>query len=203
LIIFSTIKRFFIAIGECFKSFFGKCSDVKLSMKNDLIARKRIIFLSLSFLLVIDYVMICYHMDRNIFNFFPDIPIQENYHKINIYIPAKDGTILEESRNVVKYSSDERLALFIFNEVIRGSHFENTAAVVPTKLIVRKVWIDSSNNTCAFDIDPIILSDDVNVIPGSEKMFVDALTRSIKANISGITNVKLLERGVNCRIWEI
>ena len=203
LIIFSSIKRFFVKIGRCLKSFADKCRNFKLSMKNDLKARKRVIFLSLSFLFVVDYIMICYHMDRNVFDFFPAIPIQESYHKINIFIPAKDGTILEESRDVVKYSSDERLALFIFNEVARGSHFENTSAVVPVKLIVRKVWIDASNNVCAFDIEPIIFSDDVSVISGSEKMFVDALTRSIKANISGITNVKLLERGVNTRIWEI
>ena len=196
--------------GGCLNSIINKLRALKASIKNavdnfrnDAKERKRYIFLAVTFLFFIDYIMICYHMDKNVFDFFPTIPIQETYHKINIFIPTEDGTILEESRDVAKYSSQERLALFIFNEIIKGSHFENTSAMVPAKLIVRKVWIDNSNKTCAFDIEPVVLRDDVKVIKDSEKMFLDALTRSIKANISEITNVKLLERGVHSRIWGI
>ena len=210
LIIFSAIKRFFVKISKCLKAFANGCRAVKLSIKNfiELLknnsqARKRYAFLSLSFLFFVDYIMICYHMDKNVLDFFPVIPIQESYQKINIFIPTQDGTILEESRDAAQYSSKERLALFIFNEIVKGSHFENTSAMVPAKLTVRKVWIDDSNNICAFDIDTVVLSDDVNVISGSEKIFLDALTRSIKANISEIKDVKLLERGVQSRIWEI
>ena len=208
LIIFGAIKRFFVKFYRCFKWFIEKCSAFKSWIKNifesskkDIKARKRYVLLSVTFLMFLNYLMICFHMDRNVFDFFPAFPVFESYHEINIFIPTEDGTILEEYRNVVKYSSDERLALFIFNEVAGGSHFENTAAMVPVELIVRKVWIENSSNTCTFDIEPIILSDDVNVIPGSEKMFLEALTRSIQAHISGITNVKLLERGIPSRIW--
>ena len=200
---FNAIKRFFIKIGKCFSTFGLWVKNVFQSSKNDLNARKRYVFLTVSFLLFVNYLMICFHIDKNVFDFFPTIPIQESYHKINIFIPDLDGTILEEARNVVEYSSNERLALFIFNEVMKGSHFENTSIMVPTKLIVRTIWIEDSKKICIFDLEPVILSDDVNVIQGSEKLFLDALTRSIKANIPGITDVKLLERGIPSRIWEM
>ena len=204
----SAIKKFFINIFKWFKWLINKCSTFKSwiknvfeSSKNDLKAKKRYVFLSMALLLFVNYFIICFHMAKNPFDFFPAIPIQESYYKINIFIPTEDGTILKEYRDAVKYSSNERLALFIFNEIARGSHYENTSAMVPTKLIVRKIWIE--NYTCAFDIEPVILSDDVSVIPGSEKMFLDALTRSLNAHISEITNVKLLERGIPARIWEM
>ena len=196
LIIFSSIKR-------CLKSFISKYKNAVELFKNDPKERKRYVFLSVAFLVFVNYLMICYHMNKNVFSFFPTIPIQESYHKIDIFVSDINGAIMKESRDVVEYSSNERLALFIFNEIVKGSHFENTSIVVPTKLIVRKVWIDNASNTCIFDIEPIILNDDVSVIPGSEKMFLDALTSSIKANIQGITKVKLLERGIPSGIWEI
>ena len=200
LVIFEAVKKKFVKFLEHLKSSIKNAIEL---FKNDSKERKRYIFLTITFLVGVNYLMICYHIDRNIFAFFPTIPIQENYHKINIFVPDTDGTMLEESRDVVEYSSNERLALFIFNEIVKGSHFENTSIVVPARLTVRKVWIEDSNNVCVFDLEPVILSDDVDIVPGSEKMFLDALTRSIKANIPQITDVKLLERGVHSRIWDM
>ena len=61
----------------------------KVRMDNDVKEKNRIILLALSSLFVLDYMMFSYHIDKNIFDIFPSIPVLENKKTVNIYIPSE------------------------------------------------------------------------------------------------------------------
>jgi len=181
----------------------------KVRMDNDVKERNRIVLLALSSLFILDYMMFSYHIDKNIFNIFPSIPVLENRKKINIYIPSEGcKEIITEKREVYSALEDESLVRRLFTLVADGSYFENTSENVPAKFIIKKIWIVDGENgdgkVCIIDLSPAVLDKDIVVVKGSEKMFKESLEKTITENIPGIKKVILLEKGVPFRrLWEI
>jgi hypothetical protein len=90
--------------------------------------------------------------------------------------------------------------------VAEGSWFENTSSNVPVNLLVKKVWFIKTDNgrVCLIDILPVVIEKDITIVPGSEKMFIEALEKTIKENIPDIQSVLLTEGGVpGKKFWEI
>jgi hypothetical protein len=178
-------------------------------MKKDPREKNRIMILLVSAVFFIDYIMFSYHVDKNIFDIFPSIPVLENKDKINIYIPSEGcKEILSEKREINTDVDEDILVKKLVALVAEGSYFENTSSNVPVKLLVKNVWItpdeNGGGNVCLIDISPVILEREIAIIAGSEQMFRDSLEKTVKENISGITRVILLEKGVPFKkLWEI
>jgi hypothetical protein len=163
--------------------------------------QNRIIVLVLSLVFIGDYLMICYHTGRNPVGIFPSIPVLDFRKEITVYLPSPDGAILKETRLIQKSGNAEEYIKRLTRFVIDGSSFDNTRLVTPIKGSVRKVWIYES--TCLVDIRLEQLEDDAPVMPGSEKLFREALLKTIMENVKGVTNVIVLENGIpNKNIWE-
>lgn len=186
-----------------------KAIEVLELMKRDPKEKTRITILAVSAVFILDYVMFSYHVDKNIFDIFPSIPVLESKDKINIYIPSEGcKEILSEKREIDTDIDEDVLVKKLVALVAEGSYFENTSSNVPVKLLVKNVWItpdeNGGGNVCLIDITPVILEREIAIITGSEQMFRDSLEKTVKENIPGITRVILLEKGVPFRkIWEI
>jgi hypothetical protein len=169
---------------------------------------RRLIILFAS-LFILDYLMYCLHTDKNVADIFPDIPSLDRVRQVSIYIPGLDGaTITREHRSIPVYGNDERTARILFEMVARGSHYDNTALAVPVDLFVRKVWIygtnGGKNRVCVLDCEPAELRPDVIPIKNSERLFRNAVEKTIKENIPSITSVMVLEKGVpGAPLWEL
>lgn len=178
-------------------------------MKRDKREKTRIMIILVSALFVIDYAMFSYHVDKNIFDIFPSIPVIESKDEINIFIPSEGcREIISEKREINTDVADDILVKKLVSLVAEGSYFENTASNVPVKLLVKNVWItpdeNGGGNVCLIDISPVIIEREIAIIAGSEQMFRESLEKTIKENIPGITRVLLLEQGVPFRkIWDI
>lgn len=178
-------------------------------MQQDKKEMNRMLILGLSTVFLLDYMMISYHIDKNIFNIFPSIPAIESKSGINIFIPSEGcREIISEKREINTDVDDEVLVKKLVALVAEGSYFENTSSNVPVKLLVKKIWLSEDENgggrVCLVDISPVILERDIPIVKGSEQMFRDALEKTVKENIPGITRVILLEKGVPGRkLWEI
>ena len=183
--------------------------DTKAEMANSEKENNRIYILTAASLFLFIYIMFSYHIDKNIFNIFPSIPLLENKKTINIYIPSEGcKEILTEEREIYSKLEDESLIERLFKLVCDGSYFENTAENVPVDFLIKKIWIIDRENgdgkVCVIDLSPIILDKDIHVVKGSEQMFKDALEKTITTNIPEIKRVILLEKGVPFRkLWEI
>ena len=181
----------------------------KVRMDNDVKERNRILLLALSALFVLDYMMLSYHIDKNIFDIFPSIPVLENRKTINIYIPSEGcKEILAEKREIYSNLEDESLVRRLFDLVADGSYFENTSENVPVDFLIKKIWLVDGENgegkICVIDLSPATLEKDMNVVKGSEQMFKESLEKTITENLPGIKKVILLEKGVpNRKLWEI
>ena len=184
-------------------------SDTKTEMANSEKEKNRIYILATSSLFLLIYIMFSYHIDKNIFNIFPSIPLLEDKKTINIYIPSEEcKEILTEEREVYSKLEDESLIEKLFDLVCAGSYFENTSENVPIDLLIKKIWIVDVENgdgkVCVIDLSPIILDKDIHVVKGSEQMFKDALEKTITSNVPEIKKVILLEKGVPFRkLWEM
>ena len=184
-------------------------SDTKTEMANSEKEKNRIYILATASLFLLIYIMFSYHIDKNIFNIFPSIPLLEDKRTINIYIPSEEcKEILTEEREVYSKLEDESLIEKLFDLVCAGSYFENTSENVPIDLLIKKIWIVEAENgdgkVCVIDISPIILDKDIHVVKGSEQMFKDALEKTITSNIPEIKKVILLEKGIPFRkLWEM
>ena len=178
-------------------------------MKRDRKEKNRIMILLVSALFLIDYAMVSYHIDKNLFDIFPSFPVIESKDSINIYIPSEGcKEIISEKREIDTDVEKDILVKKLVALVAEGSYFENTSSNVPVKLLVKNVWITPDENgggdVCLIDISPVILEREIAIIAGSEKMFRDSLEKTVKENIPGITRVLLLEKGVPFRkLWEI
>jgi len=181
----------------------------KVRMDNDVKERNRILLLALSALFILDYMMLSYHIDKNIFDIFPSIPVLENRKTINIYIPSEGcKEILTEKREIYSNLEDESLVRRLFDLVADGSYFENTSENVPVDFLIKKIWLVDGENgegkVCVIDLSPATLEKDMNVVRGSEQMFKESLEKTITENLPGIKKVILLEKGVpNRKLWEI
>lgn len=182
---------------------------VKAGMDADIRERNRILILSLSAIFLLDYIMFSYHIDKNIFNIFPSIPVLENKKKVNIYVPSEGcKEILAEKREIYSSLEDESLVMRLFNLVADGSYYENTSENVPARFLIKKIWFVNNENgdgrVCVIDLSPVMLDKEITVVKGSEQMFRQSLEKTVIENVPGIKKVILLEKGVPFRkLWEI
>lgn len=164
--------------------------------------RNRFLILLISLLFIMDYLMFCYHADKNVFNIFPSIPLLDTKSTIKVYLPDVDGkSILREIRRVDVQDEKEEHIKSLFNMVVQGFYFDNTSHLVPVNTFVRKVWV--YGDQCVIDVDLSEIKDDVKVVPGSEETFKKALDQTIRENVPSVKSVQILVNGLPGRVlWE-
>jgi hypothetical protein len=181
----------------------------KSRMDSDVRERNRIVLLAISSLFILDYIMFSYHVNKNIFDIFPSIPVLEQKKKVNIYIPSEGcKEIISEKRQVYSNLENENLIRRLFDLVARGSYYENTSENVPVNFLIKMIWLvndeTGSGKICIIDLSPVILDKDITVVKGSEQMFRESLEKTIVENIPGIKKVMILEKGIPYKkLWEI
>ncbi len=185
----------------------GYVNKMKVEIVNKTPDGKRFLLLCISALLFADYLMVSVHVEKNIFDLFPEIPILDEKRDVSIFLPdPMNGGIIEEKHSIGKYETDEAKTVFLFNRVLRGSKYENTSSVVPADMVVRNVWIQKSGSEagcCTIDLNVTRLKQGSVVIPGSEKLFREALHKTIAANITGVKKTMVLEHGNPAAVlWE-
>ncbi len=165
------------------------------------VEQTRFLVLVLSLTLILDYLMFCYHADKNLFNIFPTLPVLDLRREINIYLPdASAQTIMKETRRISMPESKDELANSLFNFVVRGSRFDNTSHIVPIATHLRKIWF--IENRCVFDVALSPLKDAAIVVPGAEEAFKKALEKTITENIPSVTEVIVLVNGIpETKLW--
>jgi len=165
--------------------------------------KNRFFLLASAGLILINYALFCFHIEKNFFDFFPSFPKWEKKETIKVYLPDLDGqTILEEERKIKPTSNQEEYAKFLFNKVVQGSDIDNTKMAVPLKLFVKKVWF--YKKFCLFDLEPLTLNSKTKLIKNSGVNFLKAITQTIKENISNIEKVICLENGVlSEKLWDL
>ena len=181
----------------------NRAMEYKRLLDGDPLRRNRFLVLSISLLLIFDYMVFCYHADKNIFDIFPALPKLDLRERRAIYVPANDGkSLLKETRKIDVPEDTDRFAGLLFGMVAKGSIYENTSGAVPVDTYVRTVWL--KGDTCYIDAGLAVLRDNTAIIPGSEENFRTALEKSIVENIPSIKRVVLLEKGVPLkRLWEV
>ncbi|MCU0844145.1 MAG: GerMN domain-containing protein [Spirochaetes bacterium] len=182
---------------------FDRAMAFKRTLDGDPLRKNRFLVLAISLLLIFDYMVFCYHADKNLFDIFPALPELDLRERCSIYIPANDGkSHLKETRRIDVPEDKDRFAGLLFRMVAKGSIYENTSGAVPVDTYVRTVWL--RGDTCYIDAGFAVLRDNAIVIPGSEENFRTALEKSITENIPSIKRVVLLEKGVPLkRLWEV
>jgi hypothetical protein len=186
-----------------------KIKSVKAGMDSDVKERNRILLLAISSLFIFDYIMFSYHIDKNIFDVFPSVPVIESRKTVNIYVPSEGcKEILAEKRVIYSGLEDENLVRRFFDLVAAGSYFENTSENVPVRFLIKQIWLvdeeSGDGKICVIDLSPATLEKSINVVKGSEQMFRESLEKTITENMPGIKKVILLEKGVPFRkLWEI
>ena len=163
--------------------------------------KTRFLVLVISLLLIMDYLMFCYHTDKNIFNIFPAIPKIDRRVEISIHVPDKDAkNIIREKRRVLIPEDRESYAFLLYRFVVRGSMFDNTSNIVPVKTHVRKIWV--SGNNCLIDIDFETVKQTPVIVEGSDTAFRKALEMTIAENIPGVNKVQVLLNGIpSGKLW--
>ncbi len=174
--------------------------------------KNRILIIALSLLFIFDYCMFCLHIEKNIFDIFPSIPLLDDRTTVTLFLPSLDGvTLLKEKRDIPVYESDERKVKYLFNAVVAGSVYENTSFTVPVILRLRKIWIfgetkgaSPGGSECVIDIDSdMVLNKDI-LIKGSEPLFRKALEKTITSIVPSIKRVIVIEKGVPDKaLWEL
>ncbi|MCL2155906.1 MAG: GerMN domain-containing protein [Leptospirales bacterium] len=199
----STVVKLKEIISYIYNKLKKYINDTKAEMAKSEKEKNRVYILVTASLFLLIYIMFSYHIDKNIFNIFPSIPLLEDKKTINIYIPSEGcKEILTEKREVYSKLKNENLIERLFELVCAGSYFENTAENVPVDLLIKKIWI--VDGECLIDLSPIILDRDIHVVKGSELMFKEALEKTITSNMPEIKKVILLEKGVPFRkLWEM
>lgn len=164
--------------------------------------RNRVFVLALSSVLILDYVMICFLVDKNPMNIFPSIPVLDFRSEITVWLPSPDSAEpLIEKRRIEKSDDTAEYIKRLTRLVVEGAHSENTRALTPIEGNVRTVWIH--DGVCAVDMRLEAIDTDAPLVAGSEAKFRDALSRTIMKNIKGISKVIVLENGIpDKNIWE-
>jgi len=186
----------------------NKIKDLRRRMEADKKVRNRYLIMALASVFVLDYLMFCYHTDKNVFNIFPSIPLFEETRAVNVFLPSTDGkSLIEEKRDIPIFKDNELYVKYLFEMVVKGSRYDNTSIAVPVNLFVRKIWIYESADSlkrCVVDLEPPVRDGSLKVIEGSEALFKKALEKTLLANISTISRLEILERGVpDKRLWEM
>ena len=165
------------------------------------IEKTRTLVLVISLLLIMDYLLFCYHTGKNVFDVFPSIPVLDSREEISVYLPDDTAqNIISEKRHILRNDNPNEYAHSLFNIVVKGSRFENTSNIVPITMHIRKVWV--SGNNCYIDISHASLKENAKVIEGSEAGFRKALEKTITSNIPSIKHVTMLVNGIpDMRMW--
>lgn len=175
--------------------------DEKYTWNNKTTNRRLLLLLGCMFFF--DYLLFCWHSDKNVFNIIPPIPVLSSQEEITVYLPEPAGGIIEEKRLAYKYENKENFVGFLFNTVVKGSLYQNTALAVPVKLTVRRVWLpEEEPGLCAIDCELTELNAALPPEAGTQENFVKALEQTVTANLPEIKQVMLLAGGVpNGRLW--
>jgi hypothetical protein len=165
------------------------------------VERNRILILFISLMILFNYILFCYHTDKNIFNIFPAIPHLDKRTEIKIFLPDQEAKeILSETRKILIPDKKEDYIEFLFNTVAKGSIYENTSNIVPVKMHIRKIWL--YDDSCIIDIALSELKNNARIVPGSEESFKIAIEKTIKENLISIKRVMILLNGVPERkLW--
>jgi len=200
------VKHFFINSAGTIKSYIHAAAGALRNLVSSYYAknrkdRTRMMVLFITLLILVDYLMFCYHTDKNIFNIFPSIPPIEFRNTINVYVPdATAQNIMKETRRVQLPDSSEDFAGMLFQFVVKGSHYDNTSHIVPVRTDLRKVWI--FNGLCVFDLALAPLKDDAILVAGAQEAFKSAVEKTVCENISSVKHVEILVNGIpGTRIW--
>lgn len=183
-------------------SFINRIAEYKNRIRSEKKEWNRFIMGSLAFLIFFDYLLFCYHAEKNPLDIFPSFPVADEKREIMVYLPDLDGrSVIEEKRRAPVIKDTESYIHLLFQMVIDGSDYENTSVVVPVDSYIREIWI--YDDICAIDAGFSILMKSDTVIPGSEESFKRALSRTVTENIPAIKRVILLDKGIPGRnIWE-
>jgi hypothetical protein len=175
---------------------------IREKVSTDEIEKNRFLVLVISIIFIFDYLVFCYHTEKSPFDIFPAIPVLDDSREVTVYVPALDGkSILKETRRISVFNK-EGFVRVLFQMVMKGSYYENTSAMVPVKINIRKIWF--YDDACIIDVMLVSLDTAARIIPGSEKVFRESLEKTITENISSIKRVVLLERGIPFKdIWEM
>ncbi len=165
--------------------------------------KNRLVMLLIAILFILNYIIFCYHTDKNPLDIFPSLPIKDKRVEINIHLPDIDGkSIIKETKKIIKMENQDIFIRLLFNKVITGSEYENTSIIVPVDSYIRKIWVN--NGACIIDVGFSQLKKNDKVITGSEKLFKKALSKTIIENVPSIKKVILLDKGIPYRkIWDI
>lgn len=179
--------------------------EVRARAAADTRDRNRIVLILLSLLFFMDYLMFCYHIEKNILDIFPSIPLLEQKRSVTLHLPSVEKTeLFKEEREIPVFDSDEKNVSFLFRLVTKGSIYENTSLSVPVNLRIRKIWIVEEEKRCIIDVDADTVPKGILVIKGSEALFRSAVEKTITQNVPSIKSVILLEKGVPERtLWEM
>lgn len=171
-------------------------------IKTDRTKRNRFILLIFSLMITGDYLMFCFHAGKNPLAVFPPFPVHDSRPYVKMFLPDLDGdTILEEERRLFLSGTEEQNVKAILTAIARGSLYENTKPAVPVRLLPRKIWI--TKGECIIDLAYIVYDEKYTFIPGSEKLFQEAVLKSITANIPGIQKVTFVNNGIYGKpLWE-
>ncbi len=204
-----------IAINRIKEAYRSLVETVKDSINNirehygsDTRKKTRALIIAFAIMFIFDYAVVSYHIEKNVFDIFPSFPLLQKRTRITVYLPSLDGeNLLKEVRKVPVYEDEKQFARFLCYQVMKGSTFENTAVMVPMDLFIRKIWIyeeDGQGKVCVFDMEPETLNDNTSVISNSESLFREALEKTVSANISSISRVMVLEKGIPGKpVWEV
>jgi hypothetical protein len=212
------IKNFFIArklfiinkknavvtrITGCIKPAEQAYEAKMIQISHDKKERNRFWLLVVALILITDYLLICYHVDRSPLDIFPSIPEIDNRISVPVYVTDLEGkNLLKESRLVEKTDDKTELANLLVKFVLRGSDFENTKTAVPINGRIRKIWF--YGDACVIDLRYETIKDNITVVPGSEDVFKKCITETITANIKGVKTVYVLNNGTPDKmIWDV
>jgi hypothetical protein len=196
------LKPFLVRYYYLFKETFIRFMNMETYRGEDRQLNRNLALL-IATLLILDYLMFCFHTDKNIFAIFPDVPKLSRQHEVTVYLPALDGaSLLTEKRMAADFENDERFILFLFQRRCEGSIYQNTSMAIAAGMHVRRVWVMEKSpdrdgkDICAIDCEVPVLDQEIQAIPGSEPLFREALRKTVAANIPRISEVVVLERGI-------
>ncbi|MFH0977287.1 MAG: hypothetical protein V1874_16020 [Spirochaetota bacterium] len=182
-------------LKEYYYYFKDKIIKYNNKIKSEIPERNRFIMLSLTFLLLFDYLLFCYISARNPFNIFPAIPLLQDIKSINIYLPDIDGEkILKEAREITVHNDKKGYAMQLITMVASGSNVDNTSEVIPISIFIRHIWF--YQDACIVDIVPSFAEKTKKILPNSYKTFEECIIKTITENILSVKYVMLLNRGI-------
>lgn len=179
-----------------------KIKDFFTKIKANRKEYNRFFLLVFALMLFADYLMFCFQADRNPLAVFPPFPVRDTRQQITVFLPDLDGTtVLEEKRRIDLSGSTDQNIRNILTAIARGSKYENTMPAVPVRILPRAIWIHGSE--CVIDLVYFYPPEEKTIIDGSEKLFREAVEKSITANIAGIEKVTIVNNGISgISLWQ-